>query len=119
MNMKKIKEVDLQRYTALCDMQDELERKLNLIRVEAAAVHDNLTALELSLEGETAAPHSPVTDHAALRYLERKMNVDVDRLKREIVNGREALILAIRHGRIKTPEGYTLVIRNSSVVTIL
>jgi hypothetical protein len=117
--MKKANEVDLQRYAALCDMQDELERKLNLIRIEAAAVHDNLTALEMELEGETAAAHSPVTDHAALRYLERKMNVDVDRLKRDLVNGRESLIISIRHGRIKTPEGYTLVIRNSSVVTIL
>jgi hypothetical protein len=114
--VKKAKDFSMQKYIALCDKQEELERKLNLIRIEVKVVRDNM---EHELGKKETHPNGLVTDHAALRYLGRKLGLDIDRLKRELVDGREKLIEDVQIGRIKTAEGYTLIVRNGTVVTII
>jgi hypothetical protein len=116
--MKKTKDATRQKYQALLDKQEELERKLNLIRIEAQVVGHNMEAMEHELSSK-AYHEGIVTDHAALKYLGRKLGLDIDRLKRELVDGREKLIQDVQIGRIRTPEGYTLIVRNGTVVTII
>jgi hypothetical protein len=60
-----------------------------------------------------------VTDHAVIRYIERKMGLDIDGLRTEILGGRAQTVNAMRRGSIKTEAGYTLVIENRRVVTVL
>jgi len=66
------------------------------------------------------APPPLVTDHALVRYMERVMQIDVERLRRDLLgDGRDELIRIIGTGHLHTPEGATLVVVDSKVVSVL
>lgn len=66
------------------------------------------------------AEPSPITDHAVIRYLERVMEIDVERLRLQMLSdGRAALIQSIGTGRLNLPEGATLVIVGCKVVSVV
>lgn len=65
-------------------------------------------------------PAPLVTDHALVRYMERVMEIDVERLRNELLSdGRAELIRTIGTGHLHTPEGATLVVLDSKVVSVL
>ena len=61
--------------------------------------------------------HVGFTDHALLRYVERVMGVDIEQLKEEILPGHHKLM--IKEDCKITKNGYTLVVRGNSVVTVI
>lgn len=66
-------------------------------------------------------PTPPViTDHALVRYMERVMQIDVERLRNELLSGgRAELIRTMGTGQLHTPEGATLLIIDNKVVSVL
>ncbi len=61
-----------------------------------------------------------ITDHAVVRYLERVIGVDVDALKREIVNEETAKIInRLKTLKISTPTQAKLVVVDKTVVTVV
>lgn len=65
-------------------------------------------------------PPQQVTDHAVIRYMERVMDIDVDRLRHNLLrDGRAELIRTIGNGRLYTTDGATLVIVDGKVVSVL
>ena len=66
-------------------------------------------------------PTPPViTDHALVRYMERVMEIDVERLRNDLLSdGRAQLIRTIGTGHLHTPEGATLVVLDGKVVSVL
>jgi len=65
-------------------------------------------------------PPPLVTDHALVRYMERVMEIDVEKLRRDLLgDGRADLIRTIGTGHLHTPEGATLVVLDGKVVSVL
>lgn len=65
----------------------------------------------------TRAPIPAVPDHAVLRYLERKHNVDIEAIRRHI---RELVTRGIeKQGDAVIIEGVKFVLRGNVVVTVL
>ena len=60
-----------------------------------------------------------VSDHAVLRYLQRVLSIDVDRIRGQILSdGRAELIRRIQSGKVRTTE-FTLVVRDQVVVSVI
>lgn len=91
---------------------ESIERQIRMLQVNEALLNAELTGEKIDLNDTS------VSDHAVVRYLERKLNLDIEQIKKDLVGGRENIIESIQSGRIKTQEGYTLIIKNGSVVTI-
>jgi hypothetical protein len=67
-----------------------------------------------------AAPPHQVTDHALVRYMERVMRIDVERLRGHLIGeGRAEMIRAIGTGHLHMPDGATLVVLDGKVVSVL
>lgn len=67
-------------------------------------------------------PQQPplVTDHALVRYMERVMQIDVERLRGELIgDGRAALIRSMGTGHLHLPEGATMVVLDGKVVSVI
>lgn len=61
-----------------------------------------------------------VTDHALVRYMERVMQIDVERLRNTLLgDGRAEIIRTIGTGHLHTPDGATLVVLDGKVVSVL
>jgi len=66
----------------------------------------------------SALAEAPVTDHAALRYLQRHWGIDIDKLKREIAEGHGPMIDFMKTGTLKTKDGIQLVVNEGVIVTL-
>lgn len=65
----------------------------------------------------TRAPFPSVPDHAVLRYLERKHNVDIEAIRRHI---RELVTRGVeKNGDAVVVDGVKFVLRGNVVVTVL
>lgn len=61
-----------------------------------------------------------VSDHAVIRYLQRVVGIDADRLRQQLLaDGRADLIRKMQAGRLHTGEGYTLIVKNCVVVSVI
>lgn len=67
------------------------------------------------------APGEPaVSDHAVIRYLQRVVGIDADQLRQQLLaDGRADLIRKMQRGRLHTGEGYTLIVNNCTVVSVI
>lgn len=101
-NITKANMVAIQRdYIAKKKLAEQLERELTLL-------------IKLS--------NAPlVSDHALIRYMERVLGVDFENIKRDIVSEDVMKILNIvgASGKIPHKDGYILVIKDGTIVTIL
>lgn len=62
-------------------------------------------------------PEVKITDHAVVRYIERVMGVDIDKLKEEILPT-NLRVMALKEDCKITLDGYRLVIKDNAVVTV-
>ena len=98
----------------LYDIECELAHARGLVRALQSKADQMRNGIRV-----TDDKQPQVTDHAVIRYMERKMGLDVDGLRNEILGGRTHTVNAMQRGTIKTAECYTLVIENGRVVTVL
>jgi len=60
-----------------------------------------------------------VSEHALLRYLERKYNLDLEDIKREILtNDNVIMIKNMGNGKYPISDGLKAVVKNNTVITI-
>ncbi len=65
-------------------------------------------------------PKVRVSDHAVVRYLERIVGIDVDDIRKRIVEGRERVIVQMPKGDLVIPERrMKLSVVNGVVVTVV
>ncbi|MBN8922364.1 MAG: hypothetical protein BGP10_12345 [Rhodanobacter sp. 68-29] len=61
-----------------------------------------------------------ISDHALVRYMERVMRIDVERLRDMLISdGRAELIRSIGTGHLHLPDGATLVVLDCKVVSVM
>ncbi len=109
-----------QRAKELYQEQYETGLAVRSLREGVALKQNTLADLDKAIAdlGESLR-HGTVSDHAVLRFLERKHGFDINSIKDQIVTGRKSLIKGTADGRVKTTDIGTLVIKNGIVVTIL
>jgi hypothetical protein len=99
---------------------------LKLLKEEAAALQRKVgqsqacvNSLEKRIaEMTTKAPEAVVSEHAILRYLERKKGIDLASVTAEILgNGTDKAIGFMKTGVIKKDD-LTLVVKNNVVLTV-
>jgi chromosome segregation ATPase len=92
------------------------QSKINDVEMEIDCIKQNMS--EISKNQDTI--NIEITDHALVRYLERKLNIDVDMLRNEIIDEKSAReISEIKDGLIPTRDGLKLRVKDYKVVTIL
>lgn len=74
-------------------------------------------AMDLCEKVKMTEPY--VTDHALLRYLERVMGIDVERIREEMIS--EAMRIGVEFGAsaVKLGTGERMVLQGSTIVTVL
>jgi cell division septum initiation protein DivIVA len=86
---------------------------------EATAAANKVSQLEQKIASlQQAAAEPIVSEHALLRWLERVEGLCLDSIRAHILaDGTAAAIQFAKTGRIKK-QGYTLVVKNNTVVTV-
>lgn len=110
-------------YTELKEELDVLKNKKAQLdkgwlplRAEAREIDAKIKELESAIKNIKLAPR--ISDHAMLRYLQRKYKVDFNELRNEILT--ESVISAINLGASAiTVDGFKLMIHDKCVTTIL
>lgn len=97
--------------------KDNLNSQINTLNQKLKKVLDDIERQKV-LQMKLNEPESFVTDHAAIRYIERKLGVNINDLKQELVNDHINTILFMGNGKIQTPNG-TLVVQHHKIVTIV
>ncbi len=101
-------------------IKSEMATRLSGFQAEAQSMRSQLGQIESELSRREArdAIEPNISDHALLRYIERRSGVDMDALRAELMT--PALINAVKAGAtgLKGPLG-TFVIKGSTVVTFL
>ena len=102
----------LQEVEFLDSEQREASRKYSKASTQLGGVLANIEALK---EKEVI-----VTEHAVLRFLERKFKLDIDEIKTEIFpENVRAQHKALGSGKFPIANGLKAVIKNNSVVTVV
>ena len=117
--MKTTKAYELHRLSVVKAM---LAEKLH--RAGTEQERDSLRQQLTQTNEELRKLHSPdgepvVSEHAIIRWLERVKGIDLNQVRREILNGRTAQIRKLGTCNIKLPNGMKMVVRGHVVVTIL
>ena len=72
----------------------ELDKQIAVLKIQVKDSQQQLAALETKKQLSLLTPK--VSDHAVLRYLQRKYNLDIEGLRKEILS--DAVIGAINAG---------------------
>jgi len=88
--------------------QKEINQKSNITR----SLNDKIKNLNISEELD-------VSDHAIVRYLERVKGVNIDEIKKEILNDNIVRLIETLGGSGKYPnDNFTIVMKDNMVITI-
>lgn len=101
----------------LIQEKDILNTQINTLNKKLKKVLDDIE-IQKVLQLKLNEPESFVTDHAVIRYIERKLNVNINDLKQELVKDHINTIMFMGSGKIQTQNG-TLVIQHHKIVTII
>ena len=91
----------------------DIEERIATLRCKATAIEKEVQ----SLQTESGVL---VSEHAMLRYLERVMHLDLDKIKEKMLT--PDVVKAVDHfhgGEIPHTEGYTLCVRENVVTTVV
>lgn len=96
---------------ALSQHSDRHQEELDRINGELRHIEFEITKLQS--QGEPV-----VSEHALLRYIERRLGLNLNDVRAEILHGRTEQIRKFKTCKIKT-DGMTLVVKNQVVVTVI
>ena len=89
-----------------------LQAEINLVTASLRQVDQQI--------GKLRSKQEPVvSEHALLHYIERRLGLNLDDIRSEILTGRTEQIRKLKDCNIKTSDGMTLVVKNHVVVTVL
>lgn len=111
---------------SLLALKEKTEQKLKQLMLEKSTISKEENILRKKLEDlnieikELSSKDIVITDHALVQYLSRVMHVDIDLLKKEIIN--DTVIKQIQTlGDGKYPvkdKGFSVVVKNKTVLTV-
>lgn len=115
-----LKQLQTRRAQIQAELADQ-ERVLADAQSAVAGTRERLKAVERDIEALEAASAEPiVTEHAMLRYLQHVKGLDLEALQREMLSGNTVeQINLVQSGRLPTPSGATLVVKQRTVVTVI
>lgn len=115
-----LKQLQTRRAQLQAELADQ-ERVLADAQSTVATTRERLKAVEGDIQALEAASAEPiVTEHAMLRYLQHVKGLDLEALQREILSGKTVEhINLLQSGRLPTPSGATLVVKQRTVVTVI
>ena len=115
-----LKQLQTRRAQLQAELADQ-ERVLSDAQSTVAASRERLKAVERDIQALEAASAEPiVTEHAMLRYLQHVKGLDLEALQREMLSGKTIeQINLVQSGRLPTPSGATLVVKQRTVVTVI
>lgn len=96
---------------ALFQNCEPIQSELDLINTELRRIEFEITKLQSLAE-------PVVSEHALLRYIERRLGLNLNDVRAEILHGRTEQIRKFKTCKIKT-DGMTLVVKNQVVVTVI
>ena len=105
--------------------KERIEAEIRNAQRDVRIYTDKLTQLQRQLEQITTQIQAlskdtepVVSEHALLRWLERKRGIDLEQVKQEVLQGRVDTIKQLGTCRLHTPDGLTLIVKQGVVVTI-
>ena len=105
------REVGEERLKSLAMRIDRLKLERKAVEIEVANMERNID----SYRSEDLV----VTDHAVIRYMERVMGLEVERVRDEIADlAREQHVEVLESGRLPGPEDSWIVVRHKRVITV-
>lgn len=118
MNDKRFKIKEL--VTRKKKLQSKLERlhqEVNESKTEYSKTKAQIDKINNILS--TSAKNLIVTEHALLKYIERFMDIDLEKIKKQIADKQiEDQAKTLGNGKYPTKDGLTLVVKNMTVVTL-
>lgn len=104
------------------EFEQSLRRDIAELAMRISALHERKKFLQGMLAGgreeREAAPDVRVSDHAVLRYLERKYGMDIDALRAEILTPQRQKAFARGCRAVRAGE-VLFIAKNGTVVTVL
>ena len=96
----------------------KLEAEKSRLSSELNTCTQRLSQIHSKIEMATAVPI--VSEHAVLRYLERKSNIDIDAIKAEILTDETAnKIKELGSGKFPIGDGLRAVVKRNVIVSIV
>lgn len=93
-----------------CTEQKDINKKINDIKTKIKTIDKKI---------ETSTKKIVVSEHALLRYLERKLGINLEELQGEIITPKlEELVKTLGSGQYPA-EGCKLVVKDNVIVTII
>ena len=97
---------------------ESLAIRIDRLKVESKAVEIEVANMERNIESHKAEG-LVVTDHAVIRYMERVMGLEVEKVREEIADlAMEQHVGVLESGRLPGPEESWLVVRHKRVITV-
>lgn len=112
--------IDLER--SLAPLASDLaacDQRANLLRAELTRQTAHLNTIRNELERRlTPAPNPRISDHALLRYIERVLQINIEKVRQQVLT--DSVIAAIRAGATGvTVNGVKFVVNGVTIVTTL
>jgi hypothetical protein len=91
---------------ALRDIQDQIQRRTNTLHEIEKCIEDSM--------------HKPVvSEHATLRYIERILKIDLEKIEADILSEENKKVIdQVSSCKIPFKNDYLLIVRNKTVTTI-
>jgi predicted nuclease with TOPRIM domain len=102
----------------LTDCRHELFQQNDRQQAELDRINNELRHIEFEITKLQSHRDPVVSEHALLRYIERRLGLNLDDVRAEILQGRTEQIRKFKTCKIKT-DGMTLVVKNQVVVTVI
>jgi hypothetical protein len=100
--------------------QMELHTARAKVSAESEAIKAELTEINQKIgQFHSPAGEPVVSEHALLRYLERVKGVDLNVIRKEILDGRVDQIRHLKTCDIRMANGLKMVVKNCVVVTLI
>lgn len=117
------KEHDLKK---LYGMRSELDVQLKIAQIKAAERQRSCSKIRNNIKDLTTQINDlenseiTITEHAILRYLERTTTIDIEDVKKKILNDETALLIGrLGSGRYPISGGLKAVVKGKSIVSVI
>lgn len=98
----------------------QLNKNLKLANEEYCKCKNQLKSIHYQISNFVKSDELIVTEHAVLRFIERKYKLDIKEIEKQIINDKvKSQILVLGNGKYPIGEGLKIVVKNNSVVTVL
>lgn len=101
-------------------LQVSLGRDISSLNAQVCLVKSKMDIIKHQMDNLKGQGHLGISDHAVVRYMERRMGVDIQAVRKEIVAlGRNRKYIESSDGHYDIGDGMTMVIPQGSIVATI